>query len=220
MRESEEEPIPVAVIETSTKPARSAPPNCFVIHTTGDTDGEAVHRYYSRGGISPHAMIDLDGVIFEYVPTDRIAYHCGYKSDSVPALRYKDGTWRRYVRGKGDVYTKQDQDYSGYETWDARWGFSARSPQDLITGARPNARSIGIECLASHHIPPECFTDAQYESLAAYLRTQAARYGIPLNRQHVLGHYDVNPLARCNRNGDTDPGGNFNWQRLIALCNP
>ena len=53
------------------------------------------------------------------------------------------------------------------------------------------------------------FTDAQYQALIPLVADICARNGIPADRQHILGHSEYNPAK-------TDPGGNFDWERLLA----
>ncbi|MET8679505.1 N-acetylmuramoyl-L-alanine amidase [Streptomyces sp. NPDC004647] len=73
-----------------------------------------------------------------------------------------------------------------------------------------NTRSIGIE----HEgwvDRPEYFTDAMYESsatLAAYL---CEAYGIPKDRDHIIGHVEV------PGSDHTDPGPLWDWPRYIRL---
>ncbi len=215
-----EEPIPITEIDTKReRPIRLVmPPILFVIHTTGDTDEEAVNAYYQRGGIGPHVMINYEGVIRRYTSEDRSAAHAGFSSKHREL--YESGEWRKYVeRDSGGIksYTKLASDYSGYKLWDERWP-GKKSPLDLPSGGYPNAVSIGVELLAPRKLGPEIFTDAQYASCAAYLKEQGALHRIILNRQQVLGHYDVNPIARASKYGDRDPGIRFNWDRLLRDC--
>ncbi|MFD5555765.1 N-acetylmuramoyl-L-alanine amidase [Streptomyces sp. NPDC127068] len=73
-----------------------------------------------------------------------------------------------------------------------------------------NTRSIGIE----HEgwvDQPEYFTDALYESSAVLTATLCAKYGIPRDRKHVIGHNEV-PGA-----DHTDPGPLWDWSRYIRL---
>lgn len=75
-----------------------------------------------------------------------------------------------------------------------------------------NTRSIGIE----HEgwvDRPEYFTDAMYEASAKLTATVCAKYGIPTDRNHILGHSEV-PGA-----DHTDPGSNWDWTRYIRLVN-
>ncbi|WP_030604186.1 N-acetylmuramoyl-L-alanine amidase [Streptomyces fulvoviolaceus] len=73
-----------------------------------------------------------------------------------------------------------------------------------------NTRSIGIE----HEgwvDRPAYFTDALYEQSARLTAAICARYGIPRDRAHIIGHYQVPGTDH------TDPGPNWDWTRYIRL---
>ncbi|MGW7265406.1 N-acetylmuramoyl-L-alanine amidase [Streptomyces sp. NPDC054842] len=75
-----------------------------------------------------------------------------------------------------------------------------------------NTRSIGIE----HEgwvDQPSYFTDAMYEQSAKLTAAVCAKYGIPKDRAHILGHYQV------PGSDHTDPGPNWDWTRYIRLVN-
>ncbi|MGW0495687.1 N-acetylmuramoyl-L-alanine amidase [Streptomyces sp. NPDC003007] len=73
-----------------------------------------------------------------------------------------------------------------------------------------NTRSIGIE----HEgwvDRPGYFTDAMYERSARLTAAICARYGIPRNRAHIIGHHEV------PGSDHTDPGRHWDWKRYIGL---
>ncbi|MER6632358.1 N-acetylmuramoyl-L-alanine amidase [Streptomyces sp. NPDC000987] len=75
-----------------------------------------------------------------------------------------------------------------------------------------NTRSIGIE----HEgwvDQPAWFTDALYERSAALTAAICTKYGIPKDRAHIIGHYEVPGTDH------TDPGPNWDWTRYIRLVN-
>jgi N-acetyl-anhydromuramyl-L-alanine amidase AmpD len=75
-----------------------------------------------------------------------------------------------------------------------------------------NTRSIGIE----HEgwvDKPAYFTDALYEKSARLTATVCDKYGIPKDRAHIIGHYEVPGTDH------TDPGPNWDWSRYIRLVN-
>lgn len=62
------------------------------------------------------------------------------------------------------------------------------------------------------------YTKAMYSSCAALVRYLAARYGIPLNRAHILGHDDVpGPTNSWTAAQHWDPGPFWNWTHFMAL---
>jgi N-acetylmuramoyl-L-alanine amidase len=75
-----------------------------------------------------------------------------------------------------------------------------------------NTRSIGIE----HEgwvDRPEYFTDALYHSSARLTAAVCDRYGIPKDREHIIGHVEVPGATH------TDPGPYWDWARYIRLVN-
>ncbi|MDX6361000.1 N-acetylmuramoyl-L-alanine amidase [Streptomyces sp. NPDC058274] len=75
-----------------------------------------------------------------------------------------------------------------------------------------NTRSIGIE----HEgwvDQPAYFTNALYEQSAKLTAAVCTKYGIPKDRAHILGHYQVPGTDH------TDPGPNWDWTRYIRLVN-
>ncbi|GLX50527.1 amidase [Streptomyces hygroscopicus subsp. hygroscopicus] len=75
-----------------------------------------------------------------------------------------------------------------------------------------NTRSIGIE----HEgwvDQPSYFTNALYEQSAKLTASVCDRYGIPKDREHIIGHYEVPGTDH------TDPGPGWDWVRYIRLVN-
>jgi N-acetylmuramoyl-L-alanine amidase len=75
-----------------------------------------------------------------------------------------------------------------------------------------NTRSIGIE----HEgwvDQPSYFTAAMYHASAALTAEICGKYGIPKDRQHIIGHVEVPGTDH------TDPGPNWDWVRYIRLVN-
>ena len=76
-----------------------------------------------------------------------------------------------------------------------------------------NTRAIGIE-----HAGYACchyYTTAEYNGSAKLLASICSRWGVPLDRTHVIGHYQVpDPYHPGLFGGDShhwDPGPNWNW---------
>jgi N-acetylmuramoyl-L-alanine amidase len=77
---------------------------------------------------------------------------------------------------------------------------------------------------------PAWYTEAMYQASAALTRSKADKYGIPKDRNHIVGHgewqsaawrsyasanFGINPS--CNTH--TDPGPNWDWNHFMALIN-
>lgn len=75
-----------------------------------------------------------------------------------------------------------------------------------------NTRSIGIEHEGWVDLPAY-FTNALYEQSARLTAAICAKYGIPRDREHIIGHYEVPGTDH------TDPGPYWDWVRYIRLVN-
>ncbi|GAA0658169.1 N-acetylmuramoyl-L-alanine amidase [Streptomyces thermocarboxydovorans] len=73
-----------------------------------------------------------------------------------------------------------------------------------------NERSIGIEH-EGFVDRPEDFTHAMYESSARLTARICARYDIPVDREHIIGHVEVPGTDH------TDPGPHWDWDRYMKL---
>lgn len=62
------------------------------------------------------------------------------------------------------------------------------------------------------------YTPAEYNSCALLVRYLAAKYGIPLDREHILGHEDLpGPTNAYTAAQHWDPGPFWNWNHFMAL---
>jgi N-acetyl-anhydromuramyl-L-alanine amidase AmpD/photosystem II stability/assembly factor-like uncharacterized protein len=83
-----------------------------------------------------------------------------------------------------------------------------------------NLKAIGIEHEA---IESNChwYTDAMYRGSAQLVAYLAAKYLIPIDRKHIIGHYQVpdpnNPHLHGGADHHTDPGPCWNWPKYMAL---
>ncbi|MFE7426995.1 N-acetylmuramoyl-L-alanine amidase [Streptomyces sp. NPDC057545] len=81
-----------------------------------------------------------------------------------------------------------------------------------------NSHSIGIEQEGVAVDGAKWYTPEMYRSTAKLVRHLAAEYGIPLDRQHIIGHDGVPPTtASGTRNMHWDPGPYWDWNRFMAL---
>ncbi|MEU1123259.1 N-acetylmuramoyl-L-alanine amidase [Streptomyces sp. NPDC005899] len=75
---------------------------------------------------------------------------------------------------------------------------------------RYNERSVGIEHEGFVDRPQD-FTTAMYASSARLAATICRHYGIPVDREHIIGHVEVPGTDH------TDPGPHWDWDRYLAL---
>jgi hypothetical protein len=81
-----------------------------------------------------------------------------------------------------------------------------------------NSKSIGIEHEGFLTDPGTWYTESMYRTSARLVKYLAAKYGIPLNRQHILGHDNVpGPTASYISGMHTDPGPYWDWGHYMAL---
>ncbi|MFE5400104.1 N-acetylmuramoyl-L-alanine amidase [Streptomyces sp. NPDC056580] len=81
-----------------------------------------------------------------------------------------------------------------------------------------NARSVGIEHEGFLTSPDAWYTEAMYRSSARLVRYLSRSYGIPLDRQHILGHDNVpGPTAASVPGMHTDPGPYWDWRHYFQL---
>ena len=75
---------------------------------------------------------------------------------------------------------------------------------------RVNQRSIGIEISATAALGD--WTEVQLLQVAKLVAGIAQEYGIPIDREHIVGHVEVSGPG-----GHTDPGPHFDWPRFMGL---
>ena len=83
-----------------------------------------------------------------------------------------------------------------------------------------NERSIGIENVG-YTDDPSGFTPPEYRAAAKLAAVVARRSLIPIDRQHIIGHYQVpdpnDPLQGGGIDRHTDPGEYWHWGYFMSL---
>jgi len=84
-----------------------------------------------------------------------------------------------------------------------------------------NTRAIGIEH-EGYAWTPSLYTHAEYLASAHIAASICSRWGVPLDRQHVIGHNEVpdpnNPALFGGSDHHTDPGPYWNWSFYMAVA--
>ncbi|MFG3550570.1 N-acetylmuramoyl-L-alanine amidase [Streptomyces sp. NPDC047725] len=81
-----------------------------------------------------------------------------------------------------------------------------------------NANSVGLEHEGFLAEPDAWYTEAMYRSSARLVKHLARKYGIPLDRQHILGHDNVpGPTTSTVPGMHTDPGPYWDWRHYFRL---
>jgi N-acetyl-anhydromuramyl-L-alanine amidase AmpD len=83
-----------------------------------------------------------------------------------------------------------------------------------------NMHSIGIEHEGVAAQGATWYTEAMYRSSATLVRYLSAKYNIPLDRQHILGHDNIPTLSGTRMAGQHwDPGPYWDWNHYMDLLN-
>jgi N-acetyl-anhydromuramyl-L-alanine amidase AmpD len=85
-----------------------------------------------------------------------------------------------------------------------------------------DAHSIGIEHEGFALRTGTWYTESEYESTAALISYLAGRFGIPLDREHLLGHDDVPAPVPASASASApapheDPAPYWDWSHLLDL---
>ncbi|MER5201247.1 N-acetylmuramoyl-L-alanine amidase [Streptomyces sp. NPDC002884] len=81
-----------------------------------------------------------------------------------------------------------------------------------------NMHSVGIEHEGYAAHGATWYTEAQYEATADLVKYLAGRFGIPLDRQHIIGHDNiVGPTSGTVSGMHWDPGPSWDWEHFMAL---
>ncbi|WP_399097343.1 N-acetylmuramoyl-L-alanine amidase [Streptomyces sp. BBFR2] len=111
------------------------------------------------------------------------------------------------------------------------WHYTVRSADGLIAQHVPtkdvawqagnwyiNSHSVGIEHEGFLAAPDAWYTEAMYRSSARLVTYLSRKYGVPLDRQHILGHDNVPGTQTSAIPGmHTDPGPYWDWAHYFTL---
>ncbi|PWI42305.1 peptidoglycan recognition family protein [Streptomyces sp. ICBB 8177] len=81
-----------------------------------------------------------------------------------------------------------------------------------------NSKSLGVEHEGFLADPGSWYTEAMYRASARLVRYLSARYHVPLDRQHILGHDNVPAMTPATVAAmHTDPGPYWDWAHYFEL---
>src|SRR5207249_3178885 len=84
-----------------------------------------------------------------------------------------------------------------------------------------NTRAIGIEH-EGFAWTPGWYTTAEYQASAHISASICSRWGVPMDRQHVIGHNEVpdpdHPGLYGGSDHHTDPGPYWDWTQYMSLA--
>ena len=101
-------------------PERATDPVCVVLHQTGQTDLDALIRYYQHGPIAPHYLVEVTGEVRRFVPETHVAYHA--KMDVHEARLYQRGyeEWSQWA-WENDQPVHKGVELARYVAWREQW---------------------------------------------------------------------------------------------------
>lgn len=122
-------------------------------------------------------------------------------------------TWMKNPAAKASAHyliTRTGKIYQMVKDENAAWhaGFINKPSWKLNDGTNPNYITLGIEheALTGNH----GLTEAQYQSTLELHKILIAKYKIPVDKDHIIGHCHIDSVNRPN-----DPGSAFPWDRLF-----
>jgi N-acetyl-anhydromuramyl-L-alanine amidase AmpD len=121
--------------------------------------------------------------------------------------------WLKNSAAKASAHylvTKRGELYQLVKDEDTAWhaGIVNKPNWSLYDGTNPNSYTLGIEHEA---LAGEALTEQQYQATLWLHRQLIGKWGIPLDRDHIIGHYRLDSVNRPN-----DPGPAFSWDRLFS----
>ena len=108
------------------------------------------------------------------------------------------------------LVTRAGEIYQLVADENAAWhaGIVNKPNWSLYDGTNPNRYTIGIE---HENLGGGQLTEAQYQATLWLHKQLIAKYKIPVDADHIIGHYRIDSVNRPNC-----PGPNFPWERLFA----
>lgn len=107
------------------------------------------------------------------------------------------------------IVTRSGEIYQLVKDENAAWHAGAvnKPSWSLYDGTNPNRYTIGIE----HEGQPNvALTEAQYQATLQLHRELINKHSIPIDTEHIIGHYRIDSVNRPNC-----PGPKFPWDRLF-----
>jgi hypothetical protein len=162
----------------------------------------AVHVYTRIMSSSGHYVIGYAGEIVQHVPDDWSAWHAGYGNQRKRSRRAEwFATWKYSRKDKANKPLWLVRKDRRFDWWANKWWYEHgyQSPCEWFPSLDVNRHTIGIELLSTPLKTP--FPAPQIQSLKMLVQDLCSEYGIPCDRDHVLTHSDVCPLARTTTTG-------------------
>jgi len=196
----------------------------IVIHSTEGSRTEGALETIEGRELSIHYIIDKNGNVMSsenaleqyrdaFVPENRMASHagCGVGDNRLPICTSSSGC----IDSNGLLDDKCQQ-LSGIDRsqWCCIPNFNPKSIGiELVNlGDKCTSYPNSLVCKGNSVVVDgerwENFSEAQINSLVTLVSGIASKYNIPLNRDHIIGHYQITTYK-------TDPGPAFPWDEFM-----
>ena len=95
---------------------------------------------------------------------------------------------------------------------EAAWhaGYKSGTPPPIYRDTNPNYVSIGIENEDNTKEDVNFWTQEQLNTLVDLCRILIKQYSIPIDREHIVGHCEIDPIGKPNC-----PGSHFPWEEFM-----
>lgn len=119
--------------------------------------------------------------------------------------------WMQNPQAKASAHylvTRAGEIYQLVKDEDTAWhaGVVKKPNWKLYDGTNPNRYTIGIE----HEGLDGSLTEAQYQATLWLHKHLIKKHGIPVDTDHIIGHFRINSVDKANC-----PGPKFPWDRLL-----
>jgi len=171
-------------------------PEAIVLHYTVGDLNSSLAAFRQDKGASAHYIIDRDGKVVQLVPEGLSALHVncnGIRTNCLPSCPICDG-----------------KDGALTEPYTRSVGIELVNRGHILGPTAPGTYFEDYLRSFSNYSYWEEFTDAQIASLKIVVEDIASRWKIPIDVNHVLGHY------RINQKVDPGPALNLFWSRAGA----
>ena len=176
-------------------------------------------------GTSAHYVIKGDGTITQFVPDADMAYHVGMGNNGELQYYLQDNTdWKELRVYEGVIILRETLNGLRAIRWEDVHPELDKPVNFTKDTQFPNLYSIGIE-LVGPEIDNRPFFEnkdrkypyrrglGQIRGLVLLLRNLVKKYNIPISREYIVGHEDVNPITRFQ----WDPGPDFDWDDVLSM---
>ncbi|MEI6046432.1 MAG: peptidoglycan recognition family protein [Chloroflexota bacterium] len=113
----------------------------------------------------------------------------------------------KYVTKSGERFHLLDDIYGAYGC-----GTEPANKTGILGDPWTKNENLATLQIEMENLGQEPFTDAQYQVAAEWTANWCKKYGIPVDRKHIVGHKEISRAK-------VDPNLTWNWDRFLALVN-